>query len=233
MKKIIAVLITLGILSTTVFGDYYEDGEIARTNKEYTKAFELFVRACDGGDSSGCAMVGAFYEDGDGIQRNYSEALSYYIKSCDMGYESGCEFHAKLQAKLPVCTDDELSFINDKRYFSVSGSKNYSEIFADGKTITIDKKNKIIKVWAAFLASEDGRQSNIKSMSNYDNYGYSRHLYVINYGKMKSRLNTFADYNCNGSLIVSDNLQDEWNNIIPGSVLENITEGIIKKYNLK
>lgn len=236
MQKTIAILITLGLLSTVTFGDDYSDASAAYGKGEYKKAFKLYSQACDGGSSNGCIMVGAIYEDGIIVKRNINEASAYYSKACDMENQDGCESHTRLQAKLPVCSEDELSFSNDKRYFYVSSGGYSSSILADGKTITIDKKNKIIKVWTVWLATENGRQDYIESLGkydNYDNFGYRKNLTIINYGNMKNKTDSLTDYNCNGGVIYSNNSKGEWDDIVPGSVMEGITESIVKKYNLK
>lgn len=73
----------------------------------------------------------------------------------------------------------------------------------------------------------------MSSYYNYDNYGYTKSLDVINYGNMKNKGTTSTHYNCNGSPIFTFSSTDKWADIVPGSVMENITEGIMKKYNLK
>lgn len=236
MYKATVILITLGLISTATFGDDYQDASAAYDAKQYKKAFQLYNQACDGGDANGCGMVGALYEDGFVVERNPYKALEYYSKACNMGREYNCESHTKLQATLPVCSEDELSFSNDKRYFYVASSDDSSSILADGKTITIDKKNKIIKVWTVWLATEVGRQNTIESLGkyeNYDNFGYSKDLEIINYGNMKRKTDSSTYYNCNGGVIYSNHSKGEWRDIVPGSVMEGITESIVKKYKLK
>ncbi len=44
-----------------------------------------------------------------------------------------------------VCEPNELSFIADKRYFAVSGNDLFPLVFADSRTIQIDKKIKPLR----------------------------------------------------------------------------------------
>ena len=133
-----------------------------------------------------------------------------------------------------VCQD--LKEFADNRYFGVASSQAYPLILADNRSISIDKKNKTIKVWTIWLASEQGRLARIESLGKYDdysNYGYGKDLFIINYNTMKSAGLGTARYNCNGSVITTSNYQADWDEISPGSVMEGIVDSLVKKYKLK
>ncbi len=235
MRYIFGKILLLGTLAINGMADYYEDGSIAYEKKDYKKAWNLMNKSCDNGYSSGCGMIGAYYEDGIVVTRNYYKALEYYDKACGMGHNWFCEHLSKLKKRMPVCSENEISFINDKRYFGVASADSFPLILADAKTIQIDKKNKTIKVWTAWIVSEAERQHRgniLGKYDNYDNYGYDKKLDTINYGSMKVKLNSSTNYNCDGSNISSINTS-EWNDIVPDSVMEMITESIMKKYKLK
>lgn len=235
MNKITAAFVLLGLLSIAVHGDDAEDGFAAYNKKEYKNAFALFNKACDSGAADGCLMVGAIYEDGIIVENNNKFALANYSKACDIGNETACENYKKLQSNLPVCTEEELSFINDKRYFKVSSNKSYSSILADSKTITIDQKNKIIKVWTVWLYSPYGQQNATEEYgSKYSACGYIRRLDIINYTSMMTRGEASAEYRCDGTIVESNTLENsKWSKIIPESVIDAISNNILKKYNLK
>jgi hypothetical protein len=140
-----------------------------------------------------------------------------------------------------VCEPSELpdSFFLDKRYLRLPGNRSYPKISADTKTIQIDRKNKTIKVWLIYLASEQGRQQMKKvhsdNSSHYDlnHYGYVKYLTMINYRTMQEKAIYSAYYNCDGSIIDSRDDNAPWEHIVSGSAMDSTTESIMEKYNLK
>ncbi len=236
MKKFLGNLLAVALLSGICYGDYYAEGQVAFEKKDYKKTWNLTNKSCDSGDERGCAMIGAYYEDGMFVGRNLNKALEYYDKACGIGHNWSCEHLPTLKAKMPVCSESEISFINDKRYFEVALAEDFPSILADSKTIQIDKKNKTIKVWIKRLVSQKVKDDYIKDFNkyyNFDNFGYYTTLETINYGSMKSKGNVSVYYTCTGSSINSNNNSEEWHDIIPDSVMEAITNSIKKRYNLK
>jgi hypothetical protein len=233
VKNILGYILLVVLLGAFSYGDDFEDAKVAYDTKDYKTAFQLYNSTCESGDSRGCAVVGTMFESGLGTQKNDQSALSYYVKACEMGNEIACKFSPDLQNKMPVCTQDELAFLNDKRYFRVSSSDDYPIIVADAKTIRIDKKNKTIQVWTTYVSNQKNKNSLIQGFGqNYNNFGFLRALNIINYRNMTSRIITSTDYNCDGSSIMTSGISS-WQNIIPDSVMEAITDNIMKKYNLK
>jgi TPR repeat protein len=233
MKTIFVKALLLVLLGGVSYGDDFEDAYAAYQKKDYKTAFKLYNSACENGVSSGCNIVGAFFEDGLGIQKNNQSAITYYNKACEMGDETGCKDSTRLQNALPVCTQDQLSFLNDKRYFNVASSDTNPVIVADTQTIRIDKKNKTIQVWVTFIFNQKGRDGWIQDYGkNYNSFGYFKDFEVINYANMTNKSNTSTHYNCDGGSIKTFG-DGKWYNTIPGSVMEVITQSIMKKYNLK
>ncbi len=170
-------LILIFVLAIFSYGTTFDDAVNASIAGDYKKAFRLYNQSCDEGDGRGCAMVGSSYENGLGVKKDFQLASEFYSRSCNMGIELGCEWNTKLKAKMPICSQNDLSFANDKRYFDVSGNAYYPIILADANTIQIDKKNKTIKVWTSWIASQKGREDMIASLGNkYSNYGYTIYL---------------------------------------------------------
>lgn len=134
-----------------------------------------------------------------------------------------------------VCERQELPFLWDKRYFGVGANTKFPFVGVDTNSINIDRKNKIIKVWTIWLASQTGRQDQTDKYHDYSNFGYKQNMYVIDYEKMRSLPETDVFYNCDGGSITSFNYDDirHWNNIVPNSTMEQISKSIMKKYNLK
>jgi len=135
-----------------------------------------------------------------------------------------------------VCKLSELSAFKDKRYFGVGANRHSPLIIADSKTIQIDKKNKTIKVWTTWLASQEGRDDSIQSTGkyyNYNNFGYRKVMIIIDYGTLRFKKISTIEMNCDGTNITSVEMDDTLKQIVPGSVIERITYEIMKKYNLK
>lgn len=137
------------------------------------------------------------------------------------------EFKDSLYACKP---SDLQSIVSDNRYFKVN-----PRIYADSKSIQIDHKNKRIKVWKLWLASDVQRDELLNEEKHYDysNYGYSKTLMIIDYKNIRSKLLHSIDYNCDESVILDLPHKSDWDNIVPESVGEIFTESIIKKYKLK
>lgn len=133
-----------------------------------------------------------------------------------------------------VCESSDLNFATDKRYFFATASDTYPSIIADSKTIQIDRKNKTIKVWTAWLASEQERLQNVEELgAKYDNFGYNKYLFLINYATMKSQYLRVTSYSCNGSVVYTGDLKSDWIEITPESVMEDIVETLVARYKLK
>lgn len=226
-------LILIFVLAIFSYGSTHDDAYKAYNAGDYKKAFRLYNQSCNEGNGWGCVMVGAFYGDGLGVKKDFQLASEFYSRSCNMGIEFGCESNTKLKDKMPICSQNDLSFANDKRYFDVSGNAYYPIILADTNTIQIDKKNKTIKVWTIWIASQKERDNMIESLGNkYSNYGYNQDLSTYNYSNMTKKINSYSYFGCDGSVLGSSSI-DKWQDIYPGSTAERILKSIIKEYNLK
>lgn len=134
----------------------------------------------------------------------------------------------------PACESKYFDFTDDKRYFDIGLSiSGYAK--ADERTIEIDKKNKMIKVWIFTLASEKGREDIIRFLGENDdfsNYGYAKDLHFFDYRNMRIKTLQSHYHNCDGAPIRSS-VGDKWSDIIPGSMTERIVDTIVKRYKLK
>lgn len=135
-----------------------------------------------------------------------------------------------------ACEQPDIKQFAADRYFVVSNSSIYPLVLADAKTISIDRNTKTIKIWTIWLASNAARNKIINALgqyNDYSNYGYSRYLYLINYQNMKVKTLANSHIACEGNVIRGYDGQNVWDNIEPDSVMEEIIESIMKKYNLK
>jgi hypothetical protein len=53
-------------------------------NESTETKLELNKKACDGGDTDGCFILGLMYHNGKGVKQNSQKALEFYDKACDM-----------------------------------------------------------------------------------------------------------------------------------------------------
>ena len=58
----------------------YKQGIAFHNNKEYDKAFELYKKACDGGEMLGCTNLGVMYANGFVVEKNEQKAVEIYKK---------------------------------------------------------------------------------------------------------------------------------------------------------
>jgi TPR repeat protein len=54
------------------------------------EGLEACRAACDTGDGFGCADLGSFYDEGDGVPRDRAAALAHYERACELGAPPGC-----------------------------------------------------------------------------------------------------------------------------------------------
>ncbi len=67
--------------------------------QSYTRANELFKKACELKLGNGCFNLGVNYENGYGVQKSKesrANAKEYYGKACDLGFAKGCEKYSEL-----------------------------------------------------------------------------------------------------------------------------------------
>ena len=77
---------TLGILYAKGLG----------VKQNYTKAKNLYKKACNMGFAAGCSTLAFSYINGLGVKQNYTKAKKFYKKSCNMGYKIGCKLYDNL-----------------------------------------------------------------------------------------------------------------------------------------
>ena len=66
-------------------------GDAAYNAKNYAEARQLFTKACDGGEMSGCNNLGYMYDEALGVTQDYTRARQLYTKACDGGNDTACQ----------------------------------------------------------------------------------------------------------------------------------------------
>lgn len=69
---------------------YVGSGEIAKDEKDYTKALEYYKKAAEEGQeqvyiADAMSEIGYFYCEGQGVEQDYGQALEWYRKAADLG----------------------------------------------------------------------------------------------------------------------------------------------------
>ncbi|MEE2732505.1 MAG: tetratricopeptide repeat protein [Pseudomonadota bacterium] len=83
-------------------GDIALCGEVSAKKfsvQDYELAAELWGKACDGGDSSGCTNLGLLYSHGQGVDKNLHRSAQLYSLGCDGGDPSACNNLAGLYSR--------------------------------------------------------------------------------------------------------------------------------------
>jgi TPR repeat protein len=57
----------------------------------------LFSKACNAGNSAGCANLGNYYRIGFGVAQDSEKARQYLTKSCNLGCQWGCDRLKEMQ----------------------------------------------------------------------------------------------------------------------------------------
>ena len=82
-------LISCFLLTGTLFANDFDKAINLYDQGNFAKAVQLFQKACDGGDASGCSDLGVLYANGQGVKQDYFKAVELYQKACDGGHASG------------------------------------------------------------------------------------------------------------------------------------------------
>lgn len=64
--------------------DMYYDGS-KHVNKDYEKAFDLYLKAAEAGDANSYSAVGYAYREGEGTMKDYQKAKEWYEKGIEAG----------------------------------------------------------------------------------------------------------------------------------------------------
>ena len=97
MRKIV---ISILFICSFMFGDFFDDGFKAYNAKNYSKAVNLYNKACDNKDAIGCHNLGFMYYNGQGVKKNSNKALDLFKKACDLNYEGGCKAYAIIKEEV-------------------------------------------------------------------------------------------------------------------------------------
>lgn len=99
------------LLFLTLYGcskiDPYE-GYKAYYFGDHQKALEIFLQACDEGDSFSCYNLGGMFKDGLGVSKDKHVSYQYYHQACTQGIYQACNILARIHK-------EEKEFIDPKK----------------------------------------------------------------------------------------------------------------------
>jgi serine/threonine-protein kinase len=64
--------------------------QAAAATKDFERAANLYVKACNGRAAAGCTELGVLYNRGSGVTRDVAQAAVFYERGCTLGDMSGC-----------------------------------------------------------------------------------------------------------------------------------------------
>ena len=68
--------------------DLFELADQAHQSGEYEKAFRLFYRASENGDSSAMSRLALMYGDGEGVEYDFDKSVYWDLKAIEAGCTS-------------------------------------------------------------------------------------------------------------------------------------------------
>ncbi|MBW2520859.1 MAG: sel1 repeat family protein [Deltaproteobacteria bacterium] len=80
------MLLMVLMTSSSLFAGNFEEGLKAAQEKDYQKAYKLWIIEADKGDPFAQFNLGIMFERGDGVPQNYEKALNWFEKSAELGY---------------------------------------------------------------------------------------------------------------------------------------------------
>lgn len=132
------------------------------------------------------------------------------------------------------CDVQDIQQFGSNKYIPAAISED-SLVVADTRSIQIDNKKKLIKVWVNDIATPTGKQNITNVLGQYydiSNYGYDEKMLWIDYKNMRFKTIQYSGFDCDGRTIFSVN-DDKWVNFYPQSTIANIVRTIKQKFNLK
>jgi serine/threonine-protein kinase len=93
----------------------FNQGNAARLDGDYAKAFTLFSQSCTGGDAASCVGLGSLYRTGSGVAANHAKARQLFQQACNKGNPVGCAQLKELQTVDALNEQDAQSGMTKKQ----------------------------------------------------------------------------------------------------------------------
>ena len=92
MNKIFigTIVVIIGVIFFKFYYNDYDRANSAYENGDFTKAIELYEKACNNQNMEACRIAGYCYDEGLGKRLNLQKAIELYNKACDGGDMYAC-----------------------------------------------------------------------------------------------------------------------------------------------
>lgn len=87
-RKFIAILMTLVLVTSSVWAGDYEDGVSAYEKKDYVTALKKFKVSASTGNAKAQRYIGVIHDLGLGVAQDYAEAIRWYKLAAAQGNAS-------------------------------------------------------------------------------------------------------------------------------------------------
>lgn len=137
---------------------------------------------------------------------------------------------------MPIVCSGKIQWLKDEyknepRYFFMVASAQGDVIAGDAKTVDIDRKNKIIKIWTIDLYSYKSQAREMKKYgAKYSDLGYVKDFVMFDFANKKTKILHSSSYTCEGNIIDSSSIASDWGHVVPDSVGEAQLTFLKQKY---
>ena len=90
MRKVLCSIFGLMLGVGLAYASDLEEGSKAYVKQDFTKAVQLYEKACNGGYVEGCYNLGLMYDTGEGVKQDSFKAFQLYEKACNDNIAGGC-----------------------------------------------------------------------------------------------------------------------------------------------
>ena len=131
-----------------------------------------------------------------------------------------------------TCSNEQVrNFMPENMVIGASG--NTSVLVYDGKSLQVEKKNKMVKMWITYIAFPQGTENMVKQVGeNYSEYGYAKHLKFYDIKNKRTKIISIANYTCSGNALDIINEDLGWVTTVPDSLDDVVMAKIKKEYKL-
>ena len=95
-KPVLITFLLCVVFPSMPYADQLEDANRAIENKDYKKAYELFLPLAEEGNAEAQTRLGALYVNGQGVEQDLDKGLSWIMKAATQGYETARKIAFKL-----------------------------------------------------------------------------------------------------------------------------------------
>ena len=119
MNRLLLTLLLLFGTCTVAVADDLNDGIAAYRSNDYATGFAKFTKAAEAGNADAQAVVGAMYDDGEGVPQDYGQAVRWYTKAAEAG---NADAQGRLASMYAVGHGVPQDFVQAYKWFNIAVS---------------------------------------------------------------------------------------------------------------